>query len=182
MNYNSVSMHFNSVRGNVFSFSGSNYLAVASTTPVISTKTFWLYSGNATSGSVFSSPNYPVSLNMNSHLISTPSYLSSNNHTWSCSSIQGSAWNFYAITVTATNNFIYINGNPTPCGGGSQLGVNFNGDTTEIEFGANMGRNFYSGLIDDMRLYPYILSSVEMATIYSGTGFIYCILIFILAA
>jgi hypothetical protein len=110
---------------------------------------------------------------MNSHLISTPSYLSSNNHTWSCSSIQGSDWNFYAITVTATNNFIYVNGNPTPCGGGSQLGVNFNGDTTEIEFGANVGRNFYSGLIDDMRLYPYILSSVEMATIYSGTLLLY---------
>jgi len=149
------------IRGYVFQFSGSNYLSIYSTTSVNSTRTFWLYSdapgtGGVSSGNVFSSMNLGMYFN-------GTSYLTSGSVTSTIA--QTARWTFYAVTTTSTIQTMYINGDGTP---NASATVAWSGDTNVIQFGARNGTNFYTGYIDDMRLYPYVLTTAQIAAIYNG--------------
>jgi hypothetical protein len=63
-------------RGYVLQFFGQNYLSVFASSPVTSTRTFWLYSAtpNASSGNVFSSTNYPLFFNATTFLSIRPGF------------------------------------------------------------------------------------------------------------
>lgn len=166
-NSGQVSMYNDAIHGNVFSFSGSNYLSISAVTPVSCTKTFWLSSSDSSygGGNVFSSSYYPVWFNMGTKLNSFSDFRIGGKLSI-CNVNQGVAWTFYAVTVNATSNYIYINGNPTPCGSGVSQ---FSGDTAAIQFGAWVGGDNYFGLIDDMRLYPSVMTAAQILAIYNGT-------------
>ena len=76
---------------------------------------------------------------------------------------QTTNWTFYAITITSTHATTYVNGNLA-----STATNSWGGDTSAIQFGANVGTNFYTGYIDDMRMYPYVLTTAQITAIYNG--------------
>jgi hypothetical protein len=154
------------LRGIVFKFNGSNYLSISAITPVTSTKTFWLYTGFLSVGqgnSVFSSKNYPVWFPDTKYLNWNASYDVQNTQEYMSTFSQSTTWTFYAITTTGTTSHMYING--VLNFGGS---MSFEEDTSEIQFGAYIGANFYTGYIDDMRLYNIALNIDQIKAIYNG--------------
>lgn len=148
-------------RGFVLLFSGSNYLSITIPTPATFTKTFWLYSNSNMTGNIFSSTNCKVSLNSASKLQCIVG-----STTVTTNLVQGLAWNFYAIVMTATSINIYINNNETP--NVSSAITTFNGDTNVIQFGAVNGSGFYTGYIDDMRLYDVPLTTKQITSVYKS--------------
>ena len=153
-------------RGYVYQFNGSNYLSLNATTYYYgSTKTFWVYTStpSAGQGNVFSSTSYTVWFQGTNFLNVQPgSTKLTSNFT------QGAAWTFYAITVTSGTINMYINGSSTPTVTTSASGWSAN-DTTAIQFGAYTGGNFYTGYLDDMRMYPMVLTASQISAIYTGT-------------
>jgi hypothetical protein len=153
-------------RNYVFQFNGTNYLSIIANTPVNNTKTFWLYTDCATSGQcfVFSSMNYPVWFPATNYLNWHTSFCLPDSKEYMSTIPQSTRWTFYAITTTDTESYIYING-VLNAGGAA----NFEEETSEIQFGAYTGVNFYTGYIDDMRLYDTVLSVDQIKGIYNGT-------------
>lgn len=159
-NTNSVTVHNDSIRGYVFKFSGNNFLSLNVPTPIICTKTFWVSTSTPASGNgnVFSSVAYPVwfeggnylKLRHGCSLISTQP--------------QTSTWMFYAVTITSTSISLYTNGTAN----GTAVVTGWSGDTNAIVFGAYQNGNNYTGYLDDMRLYPVVLSPVQIQAIYNG--------------
>jgi hypothetical protein len=154
--------------GYVFQFNGSNYLSIAVNTPAICTKTFWLYATNFIyNNNCFSSTNYPIYFNGSStYIIASPGS--------GCTSpiSQPAMWTFYAVTCNSTSVSIYMNGSPSPVIT-TTLTTRFSGDTTSIFFGAYCNSssvigNFLNGYLDDMRLYPGILTPAQINAIYQG--------------
>ena len=153
--------------GYVFQFSGSNYLSISVNTPAISTKTFWVYTTtpSAGQGNVFSSTNYPVNFKTTNYLSALPNFLTvANNNPSSVS--QPASWTFYAVTCTASSVNIYMNGSSVQVATNSL--TNFVGDTTDIQFGAYTASGYYTGYLDDVRLYPTVLTPAQMYAIYIG--------------
>jgi hypothetical protein len=153
----------------VFRFNGSNYLSVAVNTPAICTKTFWLYTTNFTNNNnCFSSKVYPVYMLSNSvYIKASPGYPG-----FDCNSPIGqpASWTFYAITCNSTSVSIYMNGSATPVIT-STLTTPYLGETASIYFGAYNSPpvgGFLDGYLDDMRLYPGILTPAQIQAIYLG--------------
>lgn len=153
-------------RNYVFQFNGSNYLSVIAKTPVNNTKTFWLYTEYASNGQgfVFSSINYTVWFPATNYLNWHTSFCLPDSKEYMSTIVQSTHWMFYAITTTETDSYIYING-VLNAGGPAH----FEEETSEIQFGAYTGANFYTGYIDDMRLYDTVLSVEQINGIYKGT-------------
>ena len=153
-------------RGYVLQFFGQNYLSVFASSPVTSTRTFWLYSATPTAGSgnVFSSTNYPVFFNATTFLSIRPGFSAGGGATINSTVAQTANWLFYAITTTATTVTLYING----IRNASTTMTAYTGDTTTIQFGAYTGISFYTGYMDDIRQYPYVLTNAQIADIYNG--------------
>jgi hypothetical protein len=162
-NTNSVTTLPDSRHGFVLRFLGNNYLSVAVSTPSTSTKTFWLYSvGPGTGGNVFSSSNYTVTLNTSNQLqcviggtTVTSSYVQPVN-----------TWTFYVITTTPTAANIYVNTNPNPYG--TAVLSTFTGDTNPIYFGSLAGSGYYTGYMDDIRLFQGVVNTNQIAGSYLG--------------
>ena len=167
-NNGSVSIVNDASRGYVFSFSGSNYLSLqtTSTTGAYATRTFWVKTSNQTSGggNICSSPNWPVRFNGTNFLNSTPGTVTSATDPTN----EGTNWTFYACTTNLTNTQIYVNGNTTPVATAT-LSSNFTGDTSYVQIGALSGAGFYTGYLDDIRQYNYVLSGSQIQTIYNAT-------------
>lgn len=153
------------IRGNVFSFSGSNYLSVSALTTMSSTRTFWAKTNTPTSGTgnVFSSTNLSILFNGTSNMnvkqgsttIADPYY-------------EGNGWVFYAVTITSTTLSIYVNGNLTPNKTTTISG--WSDDNAAINFGyGTTGSSYFTGLLDDMRQYNFALTPQQIQQLYYST-------------
>lgn len=154
-------------RANVFSFSGGNYLQISYNLPVVFTRTFWVSTATpgTNSGNVFSTAKSPVYFNGSTFLKNEVNWGSS---TWaSCVSTtpQTSTWIFYAVVQTASTVAMYVNG---LLAASSSAGSAWVGDTSVIQFGAFQSGSFYTGYLDDMRLYVRALSATEISSIYAA--------------
>ena len=165
-NINNVAMVNDPIRGFVFNFAGNNCLRLNVTTPLQTTKTFWVSATSASSNdsNVFSS-------NLNPKWFCRTNFLRVNNSFQSglpaISTIEQTVvWRFYAVTTTTTTTTtsLYVDGNLV-----SSVLVNATGDTGSIYFGSNEGGSFITGRVDDMRMYSQILSSSEISNIYTNT-------------
>jgi hypothetical protein len=166
-NFSSVIMYLDATRGYVFSFSGSNYLSINIATPTICTRTFWLSTNNTSfpgvDANVFTSSNFPIYFPANKMALN----FAVNSQNIDCTIQQGASWIFYAVTVTATNAYVYVNGSSVANVSSSY--ASWSGDSTASRFGSYNGTgNNYTGYIDDMRMYPFVLSAKQIASIYTG--------------
>ena len=102
-----------SIRGSVFNFGGNAFLSLIQPTPVNSTKTFWLNMPNFTSGSnnAFSTAKLPIWFNGGTFLTVAVNFgLPGGGDVVSTVAQTSGAWIFYAITTTATQTLLYVNG------------------------------------------------------------------------
>lgn len=169
-NTGSTTMFNDSIRGYVFSFSGSNFLQVTANSPINSTKTFWVSTSTPSSGggNLFSSVNYPIWFESTNYLKFSPNFNNGTGNKYISTISQPITWAFYAITTTSTNTYMYINGNTTANIGGTITGGWAGETNVAIQFGAYVLGNFYTGLLDDMRLYPTVLTNSQIQQIYNG--------------
>lgn len=166
INNNNIMMINDTVRGPVFNFVSTGCLSVNQETPVNSTKTLWVmipkisFSNN----NVFSSTKMPVWFNGTTLLRATVNFGGAGATDIVSTTAQSNVWKHYAITTTATQSNLYVNGVLVKTGV-----VNWAGDTASLFFGAYNGQSFYSGRLDDMRLYSSALSATEINDIYTST-------------
>lgn len=163
VNSGAVAMSNNGTRGFVFSFTGANHLRLVKTTPLSSTKTFWVSATPAGSDNTFSTTKMPVWFNGTNFLRATVNFPTVGVDVTSTSS-QNNTWKHYAITTSATSTSMYINGvlNATSA-------VAWTGDTATIYFGSYQGSSNLTGLMDDMRFYESILTTTEILNLYNNT-------------
>ena len=162
-----VSMIADGVRENVFEFRGNSFLTINVPTPVNSTKTFWVMIPNITlaNNNTFSSRRMPVWFNGTIFLRASVNFgVSGGGDVISSVAQTSGVWKFYAITTTATQTKIYVDGVLV-----TSMNVTWGGDTAVINFGAYLGASFLTGLMDDMRLYSSTLTSTDISEIYSRT-------------
>ena len=154
-------------RGPVFSFSGNGFLSINQATPVNSTKTFWVMipKFSFANNNVFSSIRMPVWFNGTTFLRASVNFgVGGGGEVISTVAQTSGVWKFYAITTTATTTNLYVDGVLVKTGNFA-----WGGDTAVINLGAYMGTSFFSGRLDDMRLYSSTLSATEINTIYTST-------------
>jgi hypothetical protein len=162
-----VSMINDTIRGSVFNFSGNAFLSLIKPTPVNSTKTFWLKMPIFTSGNnnVYSTTKMPIWFNGGSFLTVAVNFgLGGGGDVVSTIAQTSGAWIFYAITTTATQTLLYVNGNLVKTGN-----LTWGGDTAAINFGAYSGASFLTGRLDDMRLYSSTLTASDINALYTRT-------------
>jgi hypothetical protein len=155
------------IRGSVFNFTGANYLSINQPTPVNSTKTFWVMMPNMTlaNNNVFSSTRMPVWFSTTTFLRASVNFgIGGGGEVISTIAQTSGVWLFYAITTTATQTLLYVNGVLVRTGN-----LSWGGDTAVINFGAYQGQSFLSGRLDDMRLYSSTLSATDIDRIYTTT-------------
>jgi hypothetical protein len=176
-NLGNVTIFNDPLRGYVFSFSGSNYLSLSVSTTNNITRTFWVktYTPSSGSGNVFSSTNFPIWFSASTNLHAGFNYSSNNNNYISDPNNEGSVWVFYAVTIDYSNSTdsklsMYINGNTTPAVTTTYTSTSLTTDTT-IYFGdySTTGNN-YTGYLDDMRQYNYLLTPTQIQEIYNSTN------------
>ena len=164
----SVAMTSDSTRGYVFNLTGANSLSIAGATGLTGTnctRTMWVKAGVLPSnGNVFSSGTWPIRF-----LVSNPNCLGSQVNYPSGTRIadpvyEGSGWVFYAFTTTATSQAMYVNGGLTPVATSSTAA---SVDPTTIYFGANSAGNYFTGQLDDMRQYNYVLTPAQIQQVYN---------------
>jgi hypothetical protein len=162
-----VSMINDTVRGSVFNFTGANYLSINVPTPVNSTKTFWVMMPNMTLAyhNVFSSSKMPVWFNTTTFLRASVNFgVGGGGEVISTIAQTAGVWKHYAITTTATQTLLYVDGILVKTGN-----ITWGGDTALIYFGAYLAQSPYTGRLDDMRLYSSTLSASDINSIYTRT-------------
>jgi hypothetical protein len=162
-----VSMINDTIRGSVFSFTGTNYLSINVPTPVNSTKTFWLMMPNFVFGdnNAYSSTKMPIWFNGGTVLkVSVNFGVGGGGDVLSTVTQTSGVWLFYAITTTATQTLLYVNGVLVRTGN-----FTWGGDTSVINLGAYQGVSFLRGRLDDMRLYSSTLTASDINALYTRT-------------
>lgn len=165
-NFN-VSMINDSIRGSVFNFTGANYLSINVPTPVNSTKTFWLMMPNVTldNHNVYSSNRMPIWFSNTTFLRASVNFLLGGGGDVTSTVAQtAGVWKFYAITTTASQTNLYVDGNLVTTGN-----VTWGGDADVINLGAYLGTSFFTGRLDDMRLYSNTLTATNINELYTRT-------------
>jgi hypothetical protein len=166
-NKNNIMMINDALRGPVFNFVGTGCLSVSQATPVNSTKTLWVMMPKIAlaNNNVFSSTKMPVWFNTTTLLRASVNFGGAGAIDLVSTSAQVSnVWKHYAVTTTATQSNLYVNGVLVKTGV-----VNWAGDTASLFFGAYNGQSFLTGRLDDMRLYSRALSATEINAIYTST-------------
>lgn len=163
VNSGGVAMINNGVRGFVFNLTGANHLRLVFSTPLSSTKTFWVSTTPAGSYNTFSTTKIPVWFNNTTFLRATVNFPTVGVDVISTSA-QTATWKHYAITTSATSTSMYINGvlNATSA-------VPWTGDTSTMYFGSYQGSSNLTGLMDDIRFYESILTATEIQNLYNST-------------
>ena len=161
-NTNAVVMINNATRGFVFSFNGSRCLSLAVSTPLSSTKTFWLAGNPVGNNNAFSTAKLPIWFNNTNFLRVTVNFGASIDVLSTIN--QGNAWQHYAITTSATTTTLYVNGVLN-----ASASVAWTGDTATIFLGAFTGTSFLTGQLDDIRFYTSILTATEIQNLYTST-------------
>jgi hypothetical protein len=166
-NTNGVTMFNDPIRGYVFNLSGNNFLRINVNEATNITRTFWASSSTPASGSgnVYSSINFPVLFFGGNRLTVAPNF--PNGERIVSSIIQTTTWVFYAITLSPTSLSLYLNGSLIA---DNTVNESWGGDSTAIQFGAYDSGNFYTGYLDDMRLYSSVLTPKQISTIYNETA------------
>jgi Concanavalin A-like lectin/glucanases superfamily len=165
-NVNNVTMFNDPIRGFVFRLLGNNCLSINQPTPVNSTKTFWVSAASPASqfNNVFSTTKMPIWFQQTDLLRATVNFGVAGTTNVVSTHPQTSTWKFYAITTSGTTTSVYVNGILV-----SSANVNWTGDTSAICIGGYTNLSFLTGFMDDIRLYPSILSPAEIQTIYART-------------
>ena len=167
LNNTNVSMINDTIRGSVFNFGGNAFLSLIQPSPVNSTKTFWLKMPIFTSGAnnAYSTTKMPVWFNGGTFLTVAVNFgIGGGGDVVSTVAQTSGAWIFYAITTTASQTLLYVNGVLVRTGN-----LVWGGDTAAINFGAYRGSSFLKGRLDDMRLYSSTLTATDIDTIYTRT-------------
>ena len=162
-NTNAVAMINNGTRGFVFNLTGSKHLSIVATTPLSSTKTFWVSATPSGSDNTFSTTKLPIWFNGTNFLRATVNFPTVGVDVTSTSS-QSNQWKHYAITTTATTTSMYINGVLN-----ASASATWTGDTATMYFGAYQGSSTLIGLMDDIRFYTSILTPTEIQNLYTTT-------------
>ena len=156
--------------GYVFNLTGTNYLSIAGAaglTGTNCTRTMWVKTSTPTTGTgnVFSSTSWPIWFAITNFMGSQVSYTGGTRIVDPTN--EGTGWVFYAFTTSATSQAMYVNGGTTPVATSSTA---WSGDATTIQFGAQGGaQNYYTGKLDDMRQYNYVLTPQQIQQIYTAT-------------
>ena len=160
-NTGAVAMINNATRGYVFSLTGSKYLSISSSTPLSSTKTFWVSSNPVGNQNVFSTTKIPIWFSNSNALRASVNYPGTN----VISTIsQTATWKHYAITTSATTTTMYVDGVLN-----ASASVAWTGDIDVMQFGAYQGGSFLVGQLDDIRFYTSILTATEIQNLYTAT-------------
>jgi Concanavalin A-like lectin/glucanases superfamily len=165
-NVNNVAMFNDPTRGFVFQFLGNNCLSLNQPTPVNSTKTFWLSAAAPAIdyNNVYSTTKLPIYFSKTNFLRATVNFGVAGTTDVVSTQAQTSTWKFYAITTTATETSVYVNGSRV-----ATAFVNWTGDTSAICIGGYTNLAFLTGFLDDIRLYSSILSPTEVQLLYTST-------------
>ena len=161
-NNNTVTMTNNGTRGFVFNLTGSKYLSIVATTPLSSTRTFWVSGGPAGAHNTFSTTKLPIWFNGTNFLRATVNFSPGTDVT--STSPQSAIWKHYAITTSATTTTLYVDGVLN-----ASASVAWTGDTAVMNFGAYNGGSTMVGLLDDIRFYTSILTATEIQNLYTAT-------------
>jgi hypothetical protein len=155
INNNNVTMVNDATRGYVFTFNGSNSLKLDVPTPSISTKTFWVLTStpSADYNNVYSSLTRPIFFARTDYLRTFINFTTPTSTRVLSTVQQTGIWKFYAITTNATETKMYVDGILV-----ATEAVISNNEINPIYFGCYDGNSFFTGLIDDMRMYSSILS------------------------
>ena len=167
LNNTNVSMINDAIRGSVFNFGGNAFLSLIQPTPVNSTKTFWLKMPIFTSGAnnAYSTTKMPIWFNGGTFLTVAVNFGQGGSGDVVSTVAQTSgAWIFYAITTTASQTLLYVNGVLVRTGN-----LAWSGDTSAINLGAYRGSSFLIGRMDDMRLYSSTLTASDINALYTRT-------------
>lgn len=160
-NTGAVAMINNATRGYVFSLTGSQYLSISSSTPLSSTKTFWVSSSPTGNQNAFSTTKIPIWFNGTNFLRVSVNYPGTN---VTSTMSQTATWKHYAITTSATTTTMYVDGVLN-----ASASVAWTGDTDVMQFGAYQGGSFLVGQLDDIRFYTSILTATEIQNLYTAT-------------
>jgi hypothetical protein len=178
INTGTVTMVNDPIRGYVFNFSGSNHLRIDVPTPTPHTRTLWVSSSTPEigRGQLFSSQwielYFDGTNNLKTDVTTFDAFSNDRLTTQIISTVsQNTTWTFYALVVDAASSTLYVNGvasTPKQHGSGNPRYR----DDTFIQFGSSTlsGNNHtgnYSGYLDDMRLYPSVLTASEITAIYN---------------
>ena len=167
LNNTNVTIINDSTRGSVFNFGGNAFLSLIQPSPVNSTKTFWLKMPIFTSGAnnAYSTTKMPIWFNGGTFLTVAVNFGQGGSGDVVSTVAQTSgAWIFYAITTTASQTLLYVNGVLVRTGN-----LSWGGDTAAINFGAYRGSSFITGRLDDMRLYSSTLTATDINSLYTRT-------------
>ena len=162
-NTNAVVMINNATRGFVFSFNGSRCLSLVVSTPLSSTKTFWLAGAPVGNNNAFSTTKIPIWSAATNFFRASVNFPTSGTDVISTSP-QTNLWKHYAITTSATTTSLYIDGVLN-----ASASVAWTGDTATIFLGAYQGTSFLTGQLDDVRFYTSILTATEIQNLYTTT-------------
>jgi len=178
-NYNSVSYNStNFIKGSgSSSFDGANSRYLLGTSVNINnisfSISFWVYPTNLNNTYIYSTNNSGPSTRTALHI----GYRSSTNFTFAfwgddleiTVSNHLNVWNFFTLTYNVSNNqrIVYINGILTTSG---NSGGALNCPTQNYNIGRSfMGDSYYSGLIDDFRIYSgLVLNQSQVSELYNG--------------
>ena len=178
-NYNSVGFNStNFIKGSgSSSFDGANSRYLLGTSVNINnisfSISFWVYPTNLNNTFIYSTNNSGPSTRTALHI----GYRSSTNFTFAfwaddmeiTVSNHLNVWNFFTLTYNVSNNqrIVYINGILTTSG---NSGGALNCPTQNYNIGRSfMGDSYYSGLIDDFRIYSgLVLNQSQVSELYNG--------------
>jgi hypothetical protein len=163
INTSDVSMVYDGSRGYVFSFNGLNSLKLNVQTPIESTKTFWVSVSNPYNdyNNVYSSLARPIYFLRTSYLKSFVNFIYPSNTKVESNIPQTAEWIFYAVTTSASETKMYVNGILTETRAVSSIV-----ETSPIFFGCYNNSAFYTGKLDDMRMYDSILPPAYIERMY----------------
>lgn len=163
INTSDVSTVYDSKRGYVFSFNGLNSLKLNIVTPIESTKTFWVSVGNPYNdfNNVYSSLARPIYFLRTSYLKSFVNFIHPSNTKVESNIPQTAEWMFYAVTTSASETKMYVNGVLVETKSVSSIQ-----ETSPIFFGCYNNSAFYTGKLDDMRMYDSILPPAYIERMY----------------
>jgi hypothetical protein len=178
-NVSGVTMINDATRGYVFNFNGTNSLTInPGGFTFVGTKTFWLKIPTGTAAAL---AGHLFSTALNQTYIDSPASNPSNNfyvtenlqssgeslivNTSSNSQGKG-VWIFYAITYSTTSITTYTNGVQT---NSLVFTKNPTTETAVINIGSYPNNTYqFTGLLDDVRLYPSALTASQVLSIYNG--------------
>ena len=167
INTGSVAMVNDTTRGYVFNLTGANYLSFTYASPQNVSRTFWTKSStrSTSSGNNFSSNMWPIWYSGTNYMNSSTAFSGGGGTIITDPTDEGTGWVFFAVALSATTHTMYVNGILTPRVTSSN--GTWSGEASNtIWIGSFQGANYFTGYLDDLRIYNRTLTAEEAKTIY----------------